>query len=453
MNALGASILVSTMLVVFLGSARWAVMGMMAAMLYLPLGQVVPVFGINLFAIRFVEIAVVVRIVIKREYSLFEWNGIDRIFFMLYAYTTLIFLLRSSEGQANVIGIAVDSFICYFSFRILIKDAEDFKWFLRAFLLLLGPYAGLVVYEGLSGYHPFAVLGYVPEVWREGRLRSVGGFDHPALLGTLGASFLQLYIGLWFSSDSRVFAFAGIIVCMAIVWASNSGGPISCVLYGAVGWMFWIFRKKMQWVRRCIFAILCVLAMVMKAPIWFLIARLGAITGGDSWHRSQVIDVFIQRIDEWWLAGIPIQATKYWLPTYNHVTGGIDLTNTYLVFGVTAGLGATSLFILLLVRGFSYVGKALEIIRNNSENQNSLEFLYWGFGVTLAVHIFNWLGIPYYDQTYVLWFLQLAVLATLSDKVVRSGLNIVDVKPGKQNPKIWQRHRYRAASPLANSNS
>ena len=359
MNALGGSVLVLVMLIVLLGSARWALIGIMAGMLYLPIGPSIPIFGINLFAMRFVEIAVFVRIISRREFSSFVWNGIDRVFLLLYAYTTLVFLARSSEGQANVIGMAVDAYICYFAFRALINDVEDFKWFLRTFLFLLGPYAALVVAESLQGRHIFAVLGATaPEVTREGRLRCVGGFDHPSLLGTLGACFMQLYIGLLFAKSDRMFALAGIILCASIVWASNSGGPISCVIYGVMGWMLWGCRKKMQWFRRSIVAILCLLALVMKAPIWFLIARLGAITGGDSWHRSEVIDVFVQHISEWWLAGIPIEATKYWLPTYNQTTGGIDLTNYFLVFGLTAGLGSTALFILLLVRGFSYIGNA-----------------------------------------------------------------------------------------------
>jgi len=443
MNAIGGSILFFVILVVLFGSARWAVIGMMAGMLYLPIGQSLSVFGINLFAMRFVEIAVIVRIVCRREFSSFVWNGIDRTFLLLYAYTTLVFLARTHEGQANMIGIAIDAYICYFAFRALIYDVEDLKWFLRMFLLLLIPYTALVWTESMIGRHTFAILNSVPEVFREGRIRSVGGFDHPSLLGTLGASFMQLYIGLWFSRRDRIFAYTGIVLCSIIVWASNSGGPLSCVIYGALGWMLWIFRKRMQWFRRSLVVVLCVLALVMKAPIWFLIARLGAITGGDSWHRSQLIDAFIRHFNEWWLAGIPIEATKHWLPTYNPVTGGIDLTNYYLVFGLTAGLGGLFLFILLLVRGFSYVGNALAVIRKRSGSDRSLEFLFWGFGVMLAVHIFNWLGIPYYDQTYVLWFMQLAVLATLSNVVIHSGTNITEVKLHKHVAlTVGPRHRY-----------
>ncbi len=431
MNTLGGSILILVMAVVLLGSTRWAVIGMMAGMLFLPLSQSIEVFSINLFAMRFVEIAAVARIILRREFSLFVWNSIDRVFVLLYAYTTLVFLARSSDGQANLIGMAVDAYICYFAFRVLINDIEDLKWFLRTFLLLLGPYAVLVLIETLQGHHIFAVLGtHAPEVMRAGRLRSIGSFDHPSLLGTLGASFMPIYIGLWCAKINRMYAFIGIMLCATIVWASNSGGPISCVLYGWLGWMLWFNRKKMQWFRRVFFAVLCFLALVMKAPIWFLIARLGAITGGDSWHRSNVIEVFYRHLDEWWLAGMPIEATKYWLPTFNSVTGGIDLTNYYLVFGFTSGLGAMALFILMLVRGFSHIGNALVIVRNKGDSDKSLEFLLWGLGVMLAVHILNWLGIPYYDQTYVFWFMQLAVIATLSDIIIRSGSNFSDVSLG-----------------------
>ncbi len=430
MNNLGGSILILVMAVVLLGSARWAVMGMMAGMLFLPISQSLQVFGVNLFAMRFVEIAAVARIVFKKEFSLFIWNGIDRVFVLVYAYTILVYLGRSTDGIANLIGAAVDAHLCYFAFRVLIRDFEDFKSFLRTFVLLLGPFTVLVLIETFQGQHIFAGMGLnSPEMMREGRIRSIGSFDHPSLLGTLGASFMQIYIGLWCARINRLYAFIGIMLCATIVWASNSGGPISCVLYGWLGWILWFNRKNMQWFRRGLVAALCLVALIMKAPIWFLIAKLGAITGGDSWHRAAVIDKFYQHLDEWWLVGMPIEGTKYWLATYNPTVGGIDLTNNYLALGLTAGLGAIALYILLLVRGFSYIGNALLIVRNNGESDKSFEFLLWGLGVIHTVHILNWLAITYYDQTYVFWLLQLAVLSTLSDMIIRSGSKFSTINP------------------------
>jgi hypothetical protein len=37
----------------------------------------------------------------------------------------------------------------------------------------------------------------------------------------------------------------------------------------------------------------------------------------------------------------------------------------------------------------------------------------WGFGVVVAVHAVNWIGISYFDQSYALWYFQLACVAAL----------------------------------------
>ena len=45
--------------------------------------------------------------------------------------------------------------------------------------------------------------------------------------------------------------------------------------------------------------------------------------------------------------------------------------------------------------------------------------MLWGLGVVLALHIMNWLGITYFDQTYLLWFMQLAMVSNLTDEYLR----------------------------------
>ena len=53
------------------------------------------------------------------------------------------------------------------------------------------------------------------------------------------------------------------------------------------------------------------------------------------------------------------------------------------------------------------------MVRSSLETKDT-EFLLWGLGVMLAVHIVNWFGIIYFDQMYVIWFMQLAAISTLS---------------------------------------
>jgi len=276
----------------------------------------------------------------------------------------------------------------------------------------------LILFESVTRHNPFSFMGgVVYGDWvREGRLRCQGSFRHASLLGTLGASFFPLYIGLACSRVNRKLAFIAIGLCLLIVWASNSGGPANCIAIGFVGWVLWPFRTKMRLLRRMIIAGTVLLALVMKAPIWYLPAKVSSLTGGDGWHRSYLMDIAFHNLDKWWLAGMSLRETKAWFYYSLTATGGADITNQFLSFGLTAGVVAMILFFVLLYLAFSNLGKAMAAVRFNHHGSPENELLLWGLGVVLVVHLFNWLGITYFDQTYVIWFMQLAAISNLSEQ-------------------------------------
>jgi hypothetical protein len=416
MSAVGASILTVLILMVTFAPRKWALLGMMAGVLYLTQGEHIDVLGLNLFAVRFLEVAGFARVMIRREFSFSRLNEVDRALLLLYSYTTIVFLLRSTEGQAYLIGTAVDAMLCYFTFRALIGNVEDFKWFLRAFVILLAPYVVLVAVESLTAYNPFAVVGAPPWTveFRGGRPRCVGSFRHAILLGTLGASFLPLYIGLVLAKAHRVRALAGVGLCLGIVGFSNSGGPLTAALVGLLGWLLWRVRARMSLVRRSLVGLILCLALIMKAPIWYLPDRLSSITGGSGWHRSYLMDVTMRHFDKWWLAGMPISETKGWFAYNVLATGAADITNQYLSFGINAGVVAIVLLIVTLTRSFRSLGKRLAAVSIGSSEARQTEFVLWGLGVMLTVHIVNWLAVTYFDQSYVVWFMQLAAISNCS---------------------------------------
>jgi hypothetical protein len=413
MNALGAVALATLILVVLVAPRRTALLGMMAGVLYLTQSQALTVFGVNMFAVRFLELAGFARVALRRELALTKFNQIDRMLFLLYGFTTIVYLLRASDGQAYVVGMAVDAYLCYFTFSRLIRDLDDLRWFLRSFALLLLPYAGLVAIEAITHHSLFSFLGEGKYDWtRNGRFRCVGSFRNPDLLGTLGSAFLPLYIGLACTRGSRKLACLGAGLCLLFVWASNSGGPICAAAVGCIGWALWPVRTRMRIVRWAITAGIALLALVMKAPVWYLPARASGLSGGDGWHRSYLMDVSFRHLHEWWLGGMPISETIDWFPY--PINGGADITNQYVAFGLTAGVGAVLLFVLLLTRCFSALGNAMASVRLARHEQSDPECLLWGMCVVLVVHIVNWFGITYFDQTYVVWFMQLAAISTLS---------------------------------------
>ena len=417
MNILELLILVPLIFVVLLASRRVALLGMMAGVLYLTQGVGLDIGGFNMFATRFLEMAGFFRVMRQREFAFSSLNGIDRAFLLFYAYLTIIFLLRSSVGIAYQVGAALDAFLCYFTFRGLVGDLENFRWFLRALVILLMPYVALVTIESFTHYNFFTFMGGIEYAdWlRSGRIRCQGSFRHASLLGTFGACFLPLFIALAFATRDRARAILGIFLCLAIVGFSNSGGPLNTAAVGVVGWLCWRARTKMQLLRRGITGLLVVMALVMKAPIWYLLARMSALTGGDGWHRSYLIDMAWQHLGKWWLAGMPIKETGDWFP-YTLQNGTADITNQFILFGLTGGLAAIILFIYVLIRAFSYLGKAMVAVRAGSSGNNEAEWMLWALGVILAQHIVNWFGITYFDQISVVWFMQLAAVSNLSEQ-------------------------------------
>lgn len=419
MNPIGASSLVIVILVVLLGSRRWAIMALMAGVLYIPQSQQIEVMNFNLFSVRFLELAGFIRVMSHREFSFSRLNKIDRALLLLYAFTVVVFSLRSKVGQVFVIGTGVDAILCYFTFRGLLVDIEDLRWFLQAFVMLLAPFAVLVLIESLARYNVFSIMGGGAFAWeREGRLRCVGSFRHPDLLGTVGASFLPLYLGLACAKTGRMRAVVAIGLCLVIVWCSNSGGPACAAAMGLAGWMCWKIRTNMRLVRWGILGVILLAALLMKAPVWYLLARASSITGGDGYHRAYLMDTSFRHLHQWWLDGLPFSETMDWFP-YS-LSNGADITNQFLSFGLNAGLGAMILFVVLLVRGFSGVGQALASIRSHDGESNGAEYLVWGLGVMLAVHIINWFGVTYFDQFYVIWFMQLAAVSSISESCLET---------------------------------
>jgi hypothetical protein len=445
MNGIGASILLVLVIWVFTSSRRWAFLGIMVGVLYLTHAQMINIFGFNIFAIRLLGLVGFIRVITKQELSKIHLEAIDKILIILYSYGTLVFLLRSHTGQANTIGMMLDVLFCYFTFRALIQSIDDLRWFLGAFLIFLSPYVALVTLEMYTHKNPFGLIGGLSFVEREGRLRCMGSFKHPSLLGTLGTAFLPLYIALANKPEKSKIALLGIGLCIGLVFLANSGGPLNAAAIAIFGWLLWFVRTYMSLFRKLLVVFLIILAMVMKAPIWYLPAKLSALTGGDGWHRSFLMDIAFKNIEIWWIAGIGIEQTADWFPYVLSTTGGADITNEFIALGLQSGLLTIGIFILLLVKAFQWVGKILRIIQSQKSNSIFDQQMAWGLGCVLAVHVVTWFGITYFDQTYVIWCMQLAGISSIAQFLTDHNKPLVpENAPGILKGKIkYKKYRYR----------
>jgi len=142
--------------------------------------------------------------------------------------------------------------------------------------------------------------------------------------------------------------------------------------------------------------------MVMKAPVWFLIARVDLIAGNSGYHRAGLIDQCIRHFGDWWLYGSSAMATWGW--------DMWDLSNQFVVEADCGGIFTIVCFILVISRSFGRIGKARKLVEGDTDQ----EWFFWLLGITLLTHAVSYFGISYQDQNKFVWcaFLAIAIVAT-----------------------------------------
>ncbi len=396
-------------------SRRTALAALVIGTLFMSHAYAVELFGFTLFPNRLLSFLAFARVLWRGEFDRSRLIPMDRLLVLLYAVMTLILVLRPDESPALRMARALDVLLGYFACRGLLATPNDLRWLLRLVALLLVPYVLLLAYEMATQHNVFFPGNEGIRQWiREDRVRCFGSFRHPSLLGSLGATFFPLFVVTAVIGEERKRAVMGAVLGTGVVLLSNSGGPVSVLATGVVALCFWPLRRLMGVVCAGMFTAIVALDLVMKAPVWYLLMRLSSVTGGTGWHRSYLIDMAVQDLGRWWLAGLPIAETRHWFPYFIEATGGADITNQYIAFGLNAGLLGLILFLAFITCAYRYLGRAMHALRERDDMPGYEEGLLWGLGAMLTVHVFNWLGITYFDQFVTIWVLQMAAIASLA---------------------------------------
>jgi len=427
MNAASTLVLLALSIPIIFGSQRTALLALVAGTMFLGQGVSFNI-GLNIYPMRFLVLVAFLRVLRRREMVFSGFNELDRAFIGAYAVAVSMYLIRTALGYGtseaisqtstfSKVGNFCDMFLGYFSFRGLLRGTDDLKYFLLRFPLLLLPYVGSLIVERLSGANPLSILGGPPYMWldAEGRARCFGSFAHPSLLGTFGASFLLLYVPLFFERSARMRATIATGLCLAIVGLANSGSPVTFLILGLGIWALWPLRRKVAMLKVWAAIGLLITAFAMNSPIWYLPTRISGIVGGSGWHRSYLMERGFADIGKWWLAGMPLDLTVSWFPYV--IMDAADMTNLFLQFGVDGGLLALLLLVLALVRAFRRLGRALATARQLPEGQVS-ERLLWTLAALLIAHIINFVAITYFDQFNMIWMMQMAAISGVTSEVL-----------------------------------
>jgi hypothetical protein len=395
----------------FLLPRRLALLPLLAGACYMTLGQGLVLGRFHFPVIRLLLAVAFLRALLRRERLEGGINSLDwlMVVWATWALFSSFFYSDAYETLVGHLGLVYNTCGIYFIVRLFCQSIEDLEVILKTTAILLGPVALFMFYEMITGYNAFSSFGGVPEISaiREGKIRAQGPFLHPILAGTVGAVCLPLMIGLWRKHQKT--ALVGLLACMTMVISCASSGPILSVLSGIAALFMWRYRDRMRFIRWLGIFVYIGLDLVMKAPAYYLIARIDPVGGSTGYHRARLIESAFEHLSEWWLAGT--NYTRHWMVTgVSWSPDHTDITNHYIQLGVIGGLPLMILFIAVLVKGFFYIGEA---VQNARKHNPDAEFFIWALGASLFAHAAACVAVSYFDQSFIFLYVNLAVIASL----------------------------------------
>lgn len=391
---------------------RWAPVPLLAGACYMTLGQRVDLGPFSFTVLRILIFAGVIRVMVRRERPVGGFTDMEWLL-VAWAAWALCASAFHEEPQATLInrmGMVYNVLGVFFLIRCLCQSVEDVVGIVRWTAIILLPVALEMLFEQATHQNLFAVFGGVEETpaIRNGRLRSQGPFAHAILAGTVGAVCAPLMIGIW--RKHPLAAKTGLAACLVMVVTSASSGPLASLIVSAFALVLWRWRHLTRQMRIAAVVGYILLDLVMKAPAYYLIARVDLVDGSTGWHRAALIEASIEHLGEWWFAGTDY--TLDWIPTgvpwsEDHT----DITNYYLGLGVKGGLPLMLLFILILWMGFRNVGHTL---RRQVDSPVEGQFFVWSLGASLMAHAATATSVAYFDQSVVFIYLTLALTTSLA---------------------------------------
>ena len=406
-HPVGVAALGLLMGLVLLVPRRWAALPVIALLCFIPASQRVVIASVDFTFIRLLMAVVWVRLYIRGDLRPIVWNHLDRAM-ILWAFVSIFtgFLLGWTLSiVVNRIGVMGDAMMVYFFFRMLIRNHHDLIAIATQFILCSLAVSVFFVIENRTQRNMFAMFGGVPEFTdiRDGRLRCQGAFAHAILAGCFWACLIPYYAIRHFMGHGRWLTSAGVAAAFLILIMCSSSTPIMAVLFGIMAGGMFLVRGSMRWIRWLVIGWLMVLHFVlMKQPVWHLLARANVIGGSTGWHRFHLVDKFFAFFHEWWQCGT--LRTGHWGP------GLHDVTNQFVAEGVGGGIWRLACFVICVFLAFSGVSRSMRL----PEAPKAYYFASWALGVALFMHCMNFIAVTYFEQIVVEWHMALAAIGSLT---------------------------------------
>ncbi len=401
---------VTVLITVFLGILTFVVprkyflLPFILAACFVPADQRVIIFDLDFTPLRMLVLVGFFRTILQGERLTFKWNSFDKLVLVWAICGALIYIIQWADMRALIYkcGVLFDVIGLYWLFRINISSWGDIRLAITVFAVCSLGLAVLVGLEWVTGKNPFIVLGRVITVVREGRYRCQASFPHAIMLGLFWATLVPLFIGFARQDKSKLLLWSAVGASAFIVAATASSTPILTLLIVLIMLFGYRLREYAACAGWGLFASLIALHIVMQAPVWHLISRIGVVGGSTGWHRYFLIDRAISHFGEWLFLGC--RSTAHW------GRGLTDITNQYILEGVRGGFVTLVLFLVMI-----YMALRILLRLSLQHQEHKQQFLIWCFLVIILGHCVSFFGVSYFGQIMMWWYMTLAAVSFLYD--------------------------------------
>jgi len=381
----------------------------------IPIEEVVVVGGIHFTALRILILAVLARrlTLSRRDKYPGGFNAIDLAVVLWSVSAVVAFFLEFPDSAALVqgLGVLLDTLGGYLAVRAFIPDGEAMRWTVKTLAAICVVLGVCMLNEQITHINVFDRMAGLPTAiqFKNGHFRSQGTLGS-IYAGVFSGVLIPVFIWLWTDKKSRVAAVFGLVGAVLIVYTSYASTSQLALLGSVLGLGCWRLRKKMRLIRWAIVAVLVGLQMVMKAPVWALIARIDLTGSSSGDQRYHLIDMTIRHFSDWWLIGTPNYVNWGW--------DSWDLCNQFAAVALTGGLLTLIFYIAIFKEGFAAIGNA----RKRVSGDHKQEWLLWCFGSTLFATVVAHFGINYMAQLIMGFFPVVACISVVSFEAKQSAI-------------------------------
>jgi hypothetical protein len=430
LSPLNAVVLLLAVILILCLPRKYVIVPLFLAIFMVSLGQVVVIAGLHFTVMRILILAGLGKLLIlgrKQSGGIFAggFNSIDRVFafFALMQFVTFSLEWMAMQAFIRSLGGLLDTLGGYCVMRFLVRDKEDIRRAIKVFAIVAVVIGACMIGEQITHKNIFWLLsgtkGVVAE--REGKFRSQGPFEVYLTAGAFGATLLPLLVWLWSDAKSRFVTCLGMAGATAMTLTPISSTPLLAYVAGIMALCFWRFRQQLRILQWSLISSLIGLQLVMKAPVWALIARVDLTGSSSGYHRYMLVDNFIRHFGDWWLLGFKGYAKWGW--------DMWDLSNQFVAYGLTGGLVTLASFITLLSLSFAGLGRARKLV----VHRRGEGWFFWCLGAALFAHMVAFFGMNYFDQMQFAFYSLLAIISVSVYRVRR--------QPGQKSVaarKLWE---------------